>query len=64
MDIAGNLVQSVAQGLAGLIAGALRAASLAVHGVFHALQVALPGAWLPIAAAGIVGLFMWWRARG
>lgn len=63
MEIAGNLLQSVAQGLAGLIAGAFRAVSLAVYGAFHALEVVLPGPWLPIAAAAIVALFIWWRAR-
>ncbi len=59
----GNLLQSVAQGLAGLIAGAFRAVSLAVYGVFHALQTALPGPWLPIVVAGVIALVIWLRAR-
>ena len=63
MEQVGNLLQSVAQGLAGLIAGAFRAVSLAVYGVFHALQTALPGPWLPIVVAGVIALVIWLRAR-
>ncbi len=63
MDSVGNLLQSVAQGLTGMIAGAFRAVSIAVYGVFHALQTALPGPWLPIVVAGIIGLVIWLRAK-
>ena len=63
MEQVGNLLQSVAHGLAGLIAGAFRAVSLAVYGVFHALQTALPGPWLPIVVAGVIALVIWLRAR-
>lgn len=63
MEQVGTLLQSVAQGLAGLIAGAFRAVSLAVYGVFHALQTALPGPWLPIVVAGVIALVIWLRAR-
>lgn len=63
MDSVGNLLQSVAQGLTGMIAGAFRAFSLAVYGVFHALQTALPGPWLPIVVAGIIALVIWLRAK-
>lgn len=63
MDAVGNLLQSVAQGLTGMIAGAFRAVSLAVYGVFHALQTALPGPWLPIAVAGVIALVIWLRAK-
>ena len=63
MEQVGTLLQSVAQGVAGLIAGAFRAASLAVYGVFHALQTALPGPWLPIVVAGVIALVIWLRAR-
>lgn len=63
MDSVGNLLQSVAQGLTGMIAGAFRAVSLAVYGVFHALQTALPGPWLPIVVAGIIALVIWLRAK-
>lgn len=64
MEIAGSLLQSIAQGLAGFIANAFRAVSVAVYGAFHALQVALPGPWLPIAAAALIAIVIWWRARG
>ena len=63
MDSVGNLLQSVAQGLTGMIAGAFRAVSIAVYGVFHALQTALPGPLLPIVVAGIIGLVIWLRAK-
>ncbi len=63
MDSVGNLLQSVAQGLTGMIAGAFRAVSIAVYGVFHALQTELPGPWLPIVVAGIIGLVIWLRAK-
>lgn len=63
MDSVGNLLQSVAQGLTGMIAGAFRAVSLAVYGVFHALQTALPGPWLPIIVAAVIGLVIWLRAK-
>ena len=63
MEQVGTLLQSVAQGLAGLIAGAFRAVSLAVYGVFDALQTALPGPWLPIMVAGVIAVVIWLRAR-
>ena len=63
MESVGNLLQSIAQGLTGMIAGAFRALSLAVYGVFHALQTALPGPWLPIVVAGIIALVIWLRAK-
>lgn len=63
MDSVGNLLQSVAQGLTGMIAGAFRAVSLAVYGVFHALQTALPGPWLPIIVVAVIGLVIWLRAK-
>lgn len=63
MESVGNLLQSVAQGLTGMIAGAFRAVSLAVYGGFHALQTALPGPWLPIVVAGLIALVIWLRAK-
>lgn len=63
MEPVGNLLQSVAQGLTGMIAGTFRAVSLAVYGVFHALQSALPGPWLPVVVAGVIALVIWLRAK-
>ena len=54
MNIAGNLVQSIGDGISGLVGGALHALGAAWNGVLGALQGLLPGPWLPIAAVVVV----------
>lgn len=58
MDIAGNLAQSIGQGIAGLVGGALGALGTATQGVVNAFQSILPGPWLPIAAVAVIALFV------
>ncbi|MES2209863.1 MAG: hypothetical protein V4515_06720 [Chloroflexota bacterium] len=59
MDVAGNLAQSIGQGIVGLVGGALRALGAAAQGIVHALQSILPGPWLPIVAVAVMVLFVW-----
>ena len=59
MDLAGNLVQSIGDGIAGLVGGAFRAIWLAGEGVLHALQAALPGLWVPAIVIAIVAFLAW-----
>lgn len=59
MDIAGNLLQTIGQGIVGLVEGALRALGSAFQGIVHALGSVLPGPWLPVVAVGVVALIAW-----
>ena len=63
MDIAGNLVQSIGDGVAGLVSGALRAIWLAGEGILHALQAALPALWLPVILVAILAFLAWTLVR-
>lgn len=58
MDIAGDLAQSIGQGIAGLVGGALGAIAGAGQEVVLAFQSILPGPWLPIAAVAVIALFV------
>lgn len=58
MDIAGNLAQSIGQGIVGLVEGALGALGAATQGIVHAFQSILPGPWLLIAAVAVIALFV------
>ncbi len=59
MDIAGNLVSTIAGGIAGLVGGAFRALGDAVQGVVQAFQSVLPGLWLPVVAFVVVVIVGW-----
>ncbi|MEO5919148.1 MAG: hypothetical protein ABIQ17_06275 [Candidatus Limnocylindrales bacterium] len=59
MNVAGNLIQSIGDGIAGLVGGAFRALGDAAEGVLHALGSALPGYWLPAVVIAGLALFAW-----
>jgi hypothetical protein len=63
MNVAGDLLQSIAGGIAGLVGGAIAALGAAFASVVHALQSVLPGALLPIVAAAAAITFLWWLFR-
>ena len=63
MNVAGNLLQSIGEGISGLVGGAFRALGAAFAEVIQALQSVLPGALLPIVL-GLLGIaFLWWLFR-
>ena len=63
MNVAGNLIQSIGDGIAGLVGGAFRAIWLAGEGILHALQAALPALWLPAILVAILAFLAWTLVR-
>ncbi len=63
MDIADHLVQSIGDGIAGLVGGAVRAIWHAGEGILHALQAGLPSLWLPAILVAIVAFVAWTLVR-
>ncbi len=59
MNAAGNLLQSIGDGIVGLVDGAVRALGAAFQGVVHAAQAVLPGPWFLIVAVVVVALVIW-----
>ena len=63
MNVAGDLLQSIAGGISGLVGGAIGAIVAAFGTVVHALQSVLPGPLLPIVAGLLAITFLWWLFR-
>ncbi len=63
MAPAGDLIHTVGDGIAGLVAGAIGAIGTGVSTMVTALQTALPGPLFPIVVGGTVALFLWWLFR-
>ncbi|MBI2763910.1 MAG: hypothetical protein HYX54_09220 [Chloroflexi bacterium] len=59
MNAAGNLAQSIGDGIAGLVGGAVRALGAAIQGLVNALQSLLPGPWFLVIVVAIVVLVAW-----
>lgn len=59
MNIAGNLAQSIGDGIAGLVGGAVQALGAAFQGVVHVFQSLLPGPWFLVLVVAIVALVAW-----
>ena len=59
MDAVGGLLQSVGDGVVGLVGGAFRAFGAAIQGVVGALQSVLPGGWLPVVAGAVLLVVAW-----
>jgi hypothetical protein len=59
MNIAGNLVQAIGDGISGLVGGAIQALGAAAQSILNSLQSLLPGLWLPIAAVAAVAVVAW-----
>ena len=60
MDIAGNLLQTLGDGIVGLVGGAFRVFGAAIQAAFGIVQSILPGLWLPIVAV-VVAIVVFWN---
>lgn len=60
MSGAGDLLQTLAAGIVGLVGGAFRALGDVVQGLFRGLQSILPGLWLPVVAV-VVTIVVFWQ---
>ncbi|HSO29396.1 MAG TPA: hypothetical protein VLS28_12730 [Candidatus Sulfomarinibacteraceae bacterium] len=60
MDIAGDLLQTLADGIVGLVGGAFRVFGAAIQTVFDVVQSILPGLWLPVVAV-VVAIVVFWN---
>jgi hypothetical protein len=56
----GNFVNSIGQGISGLVGGSINALSDAFNTVVGTLQQLLPGPLFPIALIGTALLVFWW----
>jgi type IV secretory pathway VirB2 component (pilin) len=56
----GDFVNSIGQGISGLVGGSINALSDAFDTVVGTLQQMLPGPLFPIAVVGVVLLTFWW----
>jgi hypothetical protein len=59
VDIAGDLLRTLGDGIVGLVGGAFRAFGAAVQAVFGILQSLLPGFWLPVVALAVILVVGW-----
>lgn len=60
MNAAGGLLQTIANGIVGLVAGAFHAFGAVMQGILHALQSIFPGLLLPIVAF-VVAIVVFWQ---
>jgi hypothetical protein len=60
VDIAGDLLQTLGDGIVGLVGGAFRVFGAAIQTAFGIVQSILPGLWLPIVGF-IVAIVVFWN---
>ena len=58
-DVFGGLIRAIGNGITSLVGGAFDALGAAANGIFHALQTALPGYWLPAVAVSVALVVGW-----
>lgn len=59
MNIAGDLLRTLGDGIVGLVGGAFRAFGAAIQAVFGILHSLLPGLWLPVVALAVILIVGW-----